>query len=487
MTRQPRTRRGRAARPRVGRTIASAVLVTGAAAGLVATGITSRHTPSQAGLAAQQAALPLPGPVAAGVPGAGNCVLIIPADPLSAQGLATPYQLTGPQGASPQASGCTMANAANLGAFAQATIVEPGGHVAEYDPLVITMGTTPAVTPPVPVIPPGSVITIDTGFQGNILTDAGPGGALFDQGLPGSPFGQVAFANGPAFFAAARAEGVKPPVLGVSPADGQTCPTVHDFSLVDQDPSDNVTTQYLVTGTGQTALDTPANAAALPGATPVNNGSDNLLLDHFVDPAIGCQGSEFTVPSLSSPGTTEATQATDELLADANQHAPVALVPPNDPMTTVGADADINAGQQPTAANLSLAKTDLYRAGVGQHLLLSSPVQAAISFCRGLQTTGAPRLAKDAPSETGPSPAAGMTLAQFLAQRYANSLTLLNCALFGGVTVPTVPVGGSAAPASSSSTAATQPAATPSAAAGATISTPAVSASASASAGAGAG
>ena len=54
-----------------------------------------------------------------------SCVLIVPANPLSAQGLATPYQLTGPNGMSPQASGCTMANFANLGAFAQATILDP--------------------------------------------------------------------------------------------------------------------------------------------------------------------------------------------------------------------------------------------------------------------------------------------------------------------------------------------------------------------------
>ena len=79
-----------------------------------------------------------------------NCDIIVPANPLSARGLATAYQLTGTDGQSPQASGCEMTNAANLGAFVQATILNPRtGALSVYDPLVVTQGTTPAVAPPV--------------------------------------------------------------------------------------------------------------------------------------------------------------------------------------------------------------------------------------------------------------------------------------------------------------------------------------------------
>ena len=79
-----------------------------------------------------------------------NCDIIVPADPLSAQGLATPYQLTGTDGQSPALSGCEMSNAANLGAFVQATILDPRtGALSVYDPLVITQGTTAAIAPAV--------------------------------------------------------------------------------------------------------------------------------------------------------------------------------------------------------------------------------------------------------------------------------------------------------------------------------------------------
>src|SRR5438105_4107973 len=73
-----------------------------------------------------------------------DCQLIVPANPLSAQGLATPYQLTGPGGQDPAASGCQMSNPA-LQAFVQATIIDPvTGRLSVYEPLVVTLGSQPA-------------------------------------------------------------------------------------------------------------------------------------------------------------------------------------------------------------------------------------------------------------------------------------------------------------------------------------------------------
>src|ERR1039457_3998701 len=140
-----------------------------------------------------------------------SCNLIVPADPLSAAGLATPWQLTGTGGMTPAASGCTMANAANLGAFVQATILDPAAGTLEvYEPLVITQGTTPAAAPVVPTLPAGAIVTIDIGFNGTNLTLVGAAGTAALQegncinGLAGSIFGQVSFCNGAQFFAAAN-------------------------------------------------------------------------------------------------------------------------------------------------------------------------------------------------------------------------------------------------------------------------------------------
>ncbi len=61
----------------------------------------------------------------------GNCTIVVPRNPLTAQGLATPYQL---------ADGCSMATD-DQQAYVEATILAPNGRVQVYNPLVITQGT----------------------------------------------------------------------------------------------------------------------------------------------------------------------------------------------------------------------------------------------------------------------------------------------------------------------------------------------------------
>src|ERR1700744_6035605 len=135
-----------------------------------------------------------------------NCDIVVPANPLSAKGLATPYQLTGPGGMSATASGCTITNAAALGAFVQATILHPHtGQLSVYHPLVVTQGTRPAVGPKVPTLPRNAVVTIDFGFNGTDLTQVGATANALRQGVctngqGGTDFGQVSFCNGTTFF-----------------------------------------------------------------------------------------------------------------------------------------------------------------------------------------------------------------------------------------------------------------------------------------------
>src|SRR6201986_4977097 len=221
-----------------------------------------------------------------------SCRIVVPANPLSARGLSTPYQLEGPAGMTAQASGCTMANFANLGAFVQATILNPAtGALSVYEPLVITQGTQPAAAPVVPALPAGAVVTVDFGFNGTNLTQVGATGNTLRQGncvngTGGSIFGQVSFCNGTQFFQAVNrdeaAGKITVPALGTSAKTGSPCLSTRSFEMIDQDQSDNVTSTYLLNpATGQTAQDSTANEAALAGATKINNGSDNILLDAF--------------------------------------------------------------------------------------------------------------------------------------------------------------------------------------------------------------
>jgi hypothetical protein len=385
-----------------------------------------------------------------------NCDIIVPANPLSAKGLATPYQLTGTGGASPATSGCTMANAANLGAFVQATILNPrNGKLSVYDPLVITQGTTPAVTPTVPTLPRNAVVTIDFGFNGTDLFQVGATPAALQQGKctdsqAGSVFGQQSFCNGINFFNTAfelerlgilrvPSEGTSAKIVasGGRLGTGNDCPTTRNFDMVDQDPSDNVTTEYLLNpATGQTAQYTTANASNIPDSTPLLNGSDNTLLDRFMDPVLGC--TPFQVPDLANNGQPSSSQALDELLSSRNQPRIAALVPENDEMTLDG------------NGNFDAAKTDLYREEVGQAPVsfLNNQTSSPAMYCQNMVNIQTPFLAANQTllaTGQAPVPAVGDNLFTFLANRLSMSFTNLNCQNFGLTDPVTVTLDGNGA------------------------------------------
>jgi hypothetical protein len=386
-----------------------------------------------------------------------NCDIIVPADPLSARGLSTPYQLTGPNGTSPADSGCTMANAAALGAFVQATVIDPRtGALSVYNPLVITQGTTPSVAPAVPKLPRNAVVTIDFGFNGTNLIQRGATADALAQGhcVNGlrSPFGQVSFCNGISFFRTAFAlmgtgrlripsEGTSAAIVptGGRIGTGRACPDVRDFDVVDQDQSDNVTSAYLLDpATGRTAQDTAANEASLAGARKLTNGSDNALVDDFMDPALGC--TPFLAPDLANGNTPATSQALDELLAAAPANAPrvAALVPANDEMVL---DA---------RGHLDPAKTNLYRAEVGQPAISAqnNPNDSPAAYCQNLINIQGPFLAANQDIlAAAPTPVAdvGDNLYTFLARRLSMSFANLGCPAYGLTDPVTVTLDGNGA------------------------------------------
>jgi hypothetical protein len=385
-----------------------------------------------------------------------NCDIIVPANPLSAAGLATPYQLTGTGGMTPAQSGCTMANAANLGAFVQATILNSAtGALSVYDPLVITQGTTPSVVPTVPTLPRNAVVTIDFGFNGTVLTQVGATANALRQGncvngQGASAFGQVSFCNGTNFFndafALERQGKLSVPSAGTSAkivasggnlGTGQTCPTTRNFDMVDQDQSDNVTSLYLLNpATGQTAQDTTANAGNLTGAATLANGSDDILVDAFLDPTLGC--TPFTAPDLANNNQPGTSQALNELLAAKNQPAITALVPENDEMTLDG------------NGNFDATKTNMYRAEVGQAPISNQNSQndSPAMYCQNMVNIQTPFLAANQTllaTGTSPVPAVGNNLLNFMANRLNMSFTNLNCQNFGLTNPVAVTLGGNGA------------------------------------------
>jgi hypothetical protein len=347
-----------------------------------------------------------------------NCTLQVPNNPLTTRGLETPYQL---------GDGCSMANAATEGAFVEATILSPNGQLQIYNPLVITAGTTAAAAPAAaPAIQRGDQVIIDVGFNGNNLALTGRGASQGNcvDALGQSLIGQVSGCNTVNFYNLANEEiarGIlKVPALGTDDS-GQTCLSTRNFSLIDQDQSDNVISTYLINGNGQTAQDTAANANGLAGATPIGNGSDDRLLADFVDPANGC--APFTTTDTTAAGGTSAAQALNELSARVNQQTTIAEVPVNDEMSLVN-------------GVFSVAKTNVYRALVDQSLLPNNVTanDVAADYCQNMVNLAPERNQTDMARElnfASPVPGTGDNLATFMGARLSASFTVLNCGNFG--------------------------------------------------------
>ena len=332
---------------------------------------------------------------------AGVCSLNVPSAPLSAAGLATPWQLQAP---------CHEANTATDSVFIQGVIFdETNRTLSTYSPLVIDVGTTPAIAPTAPVLPANSIVGLWGGGDDIKTHLIGPGASSCVNGAAGHVFGQVFFCGAAQFFAAIRSIGIGVPPIGKG-TDGLNCPTTRSFKIVDQDQSDNVQTQYLANSQGQTAQDTIANRAALGTFTVLANGSDNRLLTNFVDPALNCH--PWTIPDVANNGALVPTQATDELQAAAYQTGQIALVPAGDPMVGPNVLAMVNA----------------YRQGVDQPTVGRLMAASTAVYCHNLKTLQPAFLANHKTVFQGqPSPTAGMNLYDFMQARLAASFQLLKC------------------------------------------------------------
>jgi hypothetical protein len=354
-----------------------------------------------------------------------NCSLIVPNNPLSAEGLATPYQLVATD---PTAGDCHETNSAQS-AFVQAAVIDLAtGQISIYNPLVVDQFATPAVPPVVPTLPANGIVALWFGYNGDTLTlqaaDGVLAGASCVNGADGANFGQFAYCNAPAFFKAAhralRRGMLAVPALGTA-ADGRPCPTVRDFFAVDQDQSDNLPTSYLMTSDGM-AQRTQTNLSRYPDAVTLGNASDNRLVDVALAGALGC--TPWKAADLADPGQMIPALPLNELQARARQGFPVALVPAGDPMVLNGGAKD-------------LAKVNAYRRGVDQPPVAWSFQADTARYCRNMLRIAPARMMQDkallmpdAAHPTrglSPDPGAADSLFTFLAQRFVASYDILGC------------------------------------------------------------
>jgi len=343
-----------------------------------------------------------------------SCTLVVPIKPLTASGLATPYLY----------KNCQQELTSS---FVEALIYNQRTHTFRiYTPLVVNFYLPiPLVPTLIPSLIDGDIVGIWFGSNANelILENAFGTTSLQDgfcvNGVLNSPFGQVSACNAVKFFQIVNKDIasrlLKIPSAGLG-LNKKSCYTTRSFEVVDQDQSDNVVSTYLQQN-GKFAQYSINNQNLFKNATILKNGSDNRLLNNFILPAFGCTG--YLAPDIINGGVMRGAQALDEIFAAANQNAPVAIVPFNNPMTQVNGTAHT-------------VKLNLYRAIVNQPQFISSKSNDIkdneVAYCKNILNVGLISILANRAFTIGKmSPTSGTDLYTFLLNRMIASLIELKC------------------------------------------------------------
>jgi len=395
---------------------------------------------------------------------AQNCILEIPNDPLN-KGLFTPWFVSSDINSPVRCSQKVPVTAV----FVEATILDTDtGNLFVYYPLVVDKGDTPAIDPIKTPLPPNNVVTIHFGtnsesvqlvtknkhkvskgdscdsiasmhsmtvsdlkvlnpklkcvsLQKGIEIDVSdnllPGNCVNGNGDKGDLFGQFAYCNAENFFKKAN-EMIANGLITIPEfldKNGEKCPTVRNFAIIDADQSDNVLSSYILTTDLKVAQNTVENNQNLNVLLIADNGSDNRLLNKFYNPAIGCKS--FVAPDLLEPLITRSSLALNELQANsAFLNEQKALIPGINPMALV------NNMQ-------NLDKVNAYRIGVNQPLLKELSKQNDIEYCQAYENISLLFFTKYRNElELSPSPSLiAENLLNFLVFRYFNSWRTLTC------------------------------------------------------------
>ena len=305
-----------------------------------------------------------------------NCIIEVPNNPLS-EGLFAPWYVSTDISSNINCSQITT----ETSVFVEATILDiDNGQFYVYYPLVLDKGTEPAISPVKIVLPKNNIVVLH--FGSNTESIKLLPSVNYDilttnncvNGDQNTLFGQFAYCNAEAFFNITNnlINNGKIIIPQISKTiNGDLCPTIRSFSIVDQDQSDNVLSTYIITNDMKIAQNTAANKAFLNVSKVITNGSDNRLLNIFIGKALEC--TSFQAPDLLEPVILRSSLALNEIQANVYKNELDALVPANDPMVLVD-------GQQ------SLTKINKYRKGVNQPLLDVLNPQNDIRYCQLMET-----------------------------------------------------------------------------------------------------
>lgn len=314
--------------------------------------------------------------------------------------------------------------------FVEATILDTDtGNFFVYYPLVLDINTVSAAPISSMPLPVNNVIVIHFGANGNSLTLIAENGDSLDNyncvnGVKNSVFGQFAYCNAINFFSRVQYlinyNVIKQiPNIGIT-LKGDNCPTTRHFAVIDQDQSDNVLSDYILTGDLKVAQNNAGNRNNLNITKIISNGSDNRLLNVFILPALYCQS--FQAPDLIENNVMRSSLALNEISANQNKCFPQALIPSINPMTLVD-------------DNENLDKVNAYRNGVNMPLLYYLNNTDNLDYCNNffnIAQNFLKKYAREFEVFTSPDKDVANNLLNFLIVRFINSWGILKCDVLTG-------------------------------------------------------
>jgi hypothetical protein len=306
---------------------------------------------------------------------AQDCILEVPNDPLN-NGLFQPWFVsTNPISKYP----CSQILDGSE-VFVEATIFDiDNNNLYVYNPLVVDNNTLPAVQPYLAPLPLNNIVVIHFGTNGRSIklipsrnnTKSLILGNCINGLSNGTLFGHFAYCNAENFFKQINNNinlGLLIiPTLGKT-FQGDICPTIRSFSVVDQDQSDNVITEYIITTDLRVAQNFQININKLNIMKIITNNNDNSLLTKFILPSIGC--APFMVSNLFDKNLLQSSLALNEIQANLYiNESNNALIVSTNPMVI-----DFNLK--------SLEKINLYRIGVNQPIINILDINDGQIYCQ---------------------------------------------------------------------------------------------------------
>ena len=295
------------------------------------------------------------------------CGLIVPENPLSYQGLNTPYILKSFTG---NAADCSVLDQRTT-VFVEIVIFDISASTFYiYNPLVVNRLKQIKIYDEIPQLPDQNIVGIWFGSNGVTfkLIDSNNSLHFGDciDGYNGSIFGNFAYCNARIFFTTISKYRISIPNIGKT-VNGFTCLTTRSFEFNEQYQISNVISSYIVLNSYKIVMKTIKNLSIFKPLFIIISKSNGYILNNYISIATGCTifaGYDFTEQFIM-----KTSMILNEIYASLDVEQ--VFIPSTHPSVTIDGVPNLN-------------KLNLYRIGLNQSTVSEIDYNDSRLYCDGI-------------------------------------------------------------------------------------------------------